>query len=257
MKKIIFVSILLVNCFFINAQQEEVSEIDSDTYRFMSYNIRNARGMDEVTDYKRIASVIESAMPDIVVLQELDSVTTRSHNADVLKNIADIVKMHHVYAPAISFQGGKYGIGLLSKQCPLSWKYISLPGKEEKRTLLIAEFDTYVIFGSHFSLTPEDRLSSVEIINEQARLYNKPLILMGDLNAAPNSDVIAELSHSWEILNNTAKATFPADRPTVVIDYIMRYRDGGQVCLLKKAQVMDEPLASDHRPLFVDIQIPD
>ena len=44
----------------------------------MSYNVRNARGLDNVTDYQRVADVINSVKPDILAVQELDSVTGRS-----------------------------------------------------------------------------------------------------------------------------------------------------------------------------------
>ena len=45
------------------------------TLKFMSYNIRNGRGIDNVQDLGRVAEVINRTAPDIVALQELDSVT--------------------------------------------------------------------------------------------------------------------------------------------------------------------------------------
>jgi endonuclease/exonuclease/phosphatase family metal-dependent hydrolase len=51
----------------------------------MSYNIRNAVGMDNTADYRRIADVITNTAPDVVALQELDSVTTRSNDADCVE----------------------------------------------------------------------------------------------------------------------------------------------------------------------------
>ena len=45
------------------------------TLKLMTYNIRNATGMDGVCYFQRIANVINNASPDVVAVQEVDSVT--------------------------------------------------------------------------------------------------------------------------------------------------------------------------------------
>lgn len=75
--------------------------------RMMSYNIRNATGLDGKIDTRRIASVIDSVAPDVVAIQEIDSITGRSHGRNLLAEIAGYAGMRHVYAPAIDFDGGK------------------------------------------------------------------------------------------------------------------------------------------------------
>ena len=45
--------------------------------RIMSYNIHNGMGLDGRRDLERIAAVILEVNPDIVALQEVDSVTER------------------------------------------------------------------------------------------------------------------------------------------------------------------------------------
>ena len=106
---------------------KERSERENNTLRIMSYNIRNGRGMDDMTDFRRTAEVINKVCPDVVAVQELDSVTGRSGGKDVLREIAGLTLMHHIYAPAIDYDGGKYGIGMLSKEKPLGYRYLSLP----------------------------------------------------------------------------------------------------------------------------------
>lgn len=253
MKKHLLIYLLLFSFCALNAQEKYPRE--ERTERIMSYNIRNARGLDNVTDYKRIAGVIESVAPDVVALQELDSVTERSKGIDVLKEIADITRIHYVYGAAIPYQGGKYGIGILSKKRPLSWKNLPLPGREEARTLLMVEFDDYVLFATHFSLTKEDQTTSVKIINEQAKMYNKPVFLAGDLNAQPESEQIKALSKDWKILNNVKSFTYPANEPKRTIDYIMGFTANGKTYSVHQTRVLKEPVASDHAPLFVDIRL--
>src|SRR5688572_6887828 len=82
-----------------------------DPLRLLSYNIRNAKGMDNITDYDRTVAVIKRADADIVALQEVDSVTKRSNGVDVLSHLAQKTGLHAVYGAAIDYQQGKYGLG--------------------------------------------------------------------------------------------------------------------------------------------------
>jgi endonuclease/exonuclease/phosphatase family metal-dependent hydrolase/Icc-related predicted phosphoesterase len=224
-----------------------------NTVRVMSYNVRNAKGMDDVTDYQRIADVINEAAPDVVALQELDSVTGRSRGVDVLTRLAGLTAMFAVYGASIPFDGGQYGIGVLSKEKPVSWKRIPLPGREELRSLLIVEFKNYILGCTHFSLNGDDRQASVAIINEAVRAFNKPVFLAGDLNATPESPVMQAFRDKWVILNDTAKFTIPSDKPRRTIDYIMGYTPKGQVYSVWQTRVINTE-ASDHLPLFADVR---
>lgn len=244
-----------VEVFTVKGQEIHVQEENS--VRLMSYNIRNARGLDSVTDYDRIADVILNVAPDIIAVQELDSVTTRSNGADVLDVLSRKTLMHPTYASAIGYDGGKYGIGILSKEKPLSVKKVSLPGREEPRMLLIVEMDDYYFGSTHFSLTNEDRLKSVEIIKSEAEKLNKnkPFFLAGDMNATPESKVQEEMNKSFTSLVSPKQFTYPADNPVKCIDYIYGYNGTEGWSLLTDKGVIAEKAASDHRPLFADIRI--
>jgi len=220
----------------------------------MSYNVRNGMGLDNITDYGRIAGVINAIAPDVVGLQELDSVTNRSNHTDVLREIANRTCMYATYGAAIDYDGGKYGIGILSKEKPISTKNIPLPGREEERTFLIAEFEKYVFCCTHWSLTREDREASVNIINDAVKNYEKPVIITGDFNSRPDSEVIKHFSENWKMLSDSKQPTFPANEPKGAIDYIFGYTPNGQVYSVFNRMVVNEPIASDHRPLFADIR---
>lgn len=145
--------LLLFSALFVQSAQAE------DVLRLMTYNVRNANGMDGICNYQRVANVINNARPDIVAIQELDSMTARSNRTDVLKELAERTQLHPCFAPAIDYDGGKYGIGILSKETPLRVQTFALPGREEARTLLVAEFPEYVFACTHLSLTEEDEVS--------------------------------------------------------------------------------------------------
>ena len=126
-----------------------------DHLKIMSYNVRSAKGMDGIRDYQRVANIIRNAAPDVVAVQELDSMTRRNGGVDALGEIALRAQMHPTYCPAIEFDGGKYGIGILSREVPLKVERIPLPGREEERALVVAEFGKFLFACTHLSLTEE------------------------------------------------------------------------------------------------------
>lgn len=225
-----------------------------DVVRLMSYNVRNARGLDDVRSCQRIANVINNARPDVVAVQELDSVTNRSDRTDVLRELGERTQMHHYFAPAIDYDGGKYGIGLLTKTEPLGIRRLPLPGREEERAMIIAEFDRFFFACTHLSLTKEDREQSMAILKAEAAKTGKPFFLAGDFNADGNSEFIKELKKDFRILSDTRHFTFPADKPEELLDYIVASQHVEPDFVVKSARVIDEPLASDHRPILVELR---
>lgn len=224
------------------------------TLRLMTYNIKNANGMDDICSFQRVANVINNASPDVVAIQEVDSMTRRSGQKYVLGEIAECTQMHACFAPAIEFEGGKYGIGLLTKQVPLRLQTIPLPGREEARTLILAEFEDYIYCCTHLSLTEEDRMKSLEIVKSLIASYKKPLFLAGDMNAEPESDFIKELQKDFQILSNPEKHTYPAPDPKETIDYIAASKQNATGFAVISARVVNEPMASDHRPILVELR---
>lgn len=232
-----------------------LSAFSQDYLKLMSYNVRNTKGMDGIRNLQRVANVIINEAPDVVAVQELDSMTTRSNQQYVLGELAERTQMHATYAPAISFQGGKYGIGILSKETPLNIRTYPLPGREEARMLLVAEFENYVFACTHLSLTEEDRLASLDIIKSSVVKSNKPYFLAGDLNDQPDSKFIQALQQNFQVLTHIKKPTFPAPEPTETIDYIAAWKHGSNDFANLSAQVLEEPVASDHRPLSVQLRM--
>ena len=242
------------NLLFIFAALFTFSAQAQNTLKLMSYNIKNANGMDNVCNFQRIANVINNASPDVVAIQEVDSMTNRSGQKYVLGEIADRTQMHGYFAPAIDYDGGKYGIGLLTKQVPLRLQTLPLPGREEARTLILAEFTDYIYCCTHMSLTEEDRMKSLELVKAFTSSSTKPLFLAGDMNAEPESGFIKKLQKDFQILSNPKQHTFPAPDPKETIDYIATLKQNAKGFAVISAKVINEPMASDHRPILVELR---
>lgn len=224
--------------------------------KIASYNVRNAKGMDNLVDFDRTAKVINDMNADAVAIQELDSATQRSNGRVVLDELAKRTNMFASFNASIEFSGGKYGNGILTKEKPIKVEAIALPGREEMRSLLVVEMQDYVLCCTHLSLTQEDRQASMKLIEEYTEKYTeKPVFLAGDLNALPSSTEIVDLSENWIMLSDATTPTFPSDVPTEIIDYILMKSNDKFEHIVKNATVVNEPIASDHRPLWVKVEI--
>lgn len=240
--------ILLVACLAMTACQKSIHT------RVMTYNVHNCKGIDGVLSSERIAQIINKENVEAVALQELDSMTRRYPDRDFLKELAYQTDMYHTYGASIDFMGGKYGIGILTKEKPLSWKRIPLPCRSEPRSLLIVELEDYYFCSTHLSLHAEDRLSSAQIIADQIAKLDKPVIIAGDFNATPKEESIKQLSSSLHFANSPTKFTFPADKPDIEIDYIgISHAYTSQINEVA-TYVVDAPVESDHRPLVSEIE---
>ena len=244
MKQRIFLTFLLIGITLVCIGQNQL--------QVMSYNVRHCAGMDMVLDYDHTAHVISEQQPDVVALQELDSMTGRSGQHDQLGELAKRTSYYPVFGSAIDYNGGKYGVGVLTRELPLSAKRVPLPG-EEPRVLLVVELKDYVLACTHLDLEEEQRLASIPLIVEEAQRWQKPFLLVGDWNDLPNSPLMQEMTQFFTILSGD-EPTFPADEPQECIDYVASYKDYPVETI--ESIVIDESTASDHRPLVVRLQLP-
>lgn len=234
----------------------------STPIRIATYNIQRGEGMDGRLNYQRTAKTLAAINPEFVAVQEVDSMTRRTNSTYSLEAIASEMGYNAVYAPTINFDGGKYGIGILSRDKPLRVSQYSLPGCDEARTMVVAEFTDYIFACTHLSLESDERIASIPIINKVASQYKKPFIIAGDWNATPEDPFIKEFSNTFKICNDTTQQSWPADKPTQCLDYIAVYKNpsiknaDGEPATVLDTHVIDNSIASDHRPVFADLDIP-
>ncbi len=242
MKKIILILAVLVM---------GITTVEAQKVRVMSYNVKNGIGKDGIKDIKRCGQLVREAQPDIVAVQEVDSVTRRN-KFYVLGRMAEEAGYHAYFGPTIPHTGGKYGIGVLSKEPALSVKFHRLPCPKEPRGLLVVEFKKYYLLCTHLSLSEPFRVESVGIIKEVVSKLDKPAFIAGDMNAKPGSAPILAFKEYAQLLTDDGKFTFPSNDPRVCIDYIFGVNGSFKVL---KDYVFYDSLYSDHMPLYVDVKI--
>lgn len=251
-----FISACIVAAMTVCQYAQARETTDDNFVTVISYNVHNGVGLDNKSDYDRIGRTISRHNPDIVAIQEVDSATMRSNGSYVLAEIGRATGLCPTFAPAIDFQGGKYGIGILNRHEPLSVRRIPLPGREEARVLLIAEFPQYTVGCTHLSLTEADAMTAAHIILRETADTAKPLIIAGDFNLQPDSEPMELLRSRFSSVLPADMPTFPADQPAITIDYIMT-DNRSSLTIEEQPYVADaDELASDHRPIVARLRLP-
>ena len=236
--------------------------------RFMTYNIRHGEGGDERVDLARIAAVIAAAAPDFVALQEVDRGTVRCGGVDQAAELARLTDMHMRFAKTLDLPGGgEYGIALLSRLPIRETRVHALPastGAEPRCALAVRvtlphatsvwAVCTHLDCGR--SPTDSDRARQVAaLLRLDCGTAAEPALLAGDLNAAPAAPEIEALAEQWtDCAAAPAAPTFPADAPTRRIDY-SRCRPASRWRIVASSTVIDERLASDHRPVVATLTL--
>ena len=88
---------------------------DSVKIKIMCYNTAHgAGGTDGILNIQRIAGIINSEAPDLVGLQEIDSVCSRSNNVNQPSEYARLTSMNAVFGKAIPLSPGGYGNTILT-----------------------------------------------------------------------------------------------------------------------------------------------
>lgn len=238
-------------------------KVEPRTLRVLSYNIQHGEGADGKFDLTRIAHVITAAKPDLVALQEVDRNTTRTGRVDQAAELAKRTGMNAEFARAIDFQGGAYGLAILSKFPLKDVKSHKLPGKpkQEGRIVLHATVEpngipAVTLLNTHLQHDDgETREMQVARVEELFGKIDGPLILAGDLNATPDSKPIKVLAKNWSFateLGNRGLLTYPSDAPKLQIDYVL-FRPAGRF-KVAEVKVIEEKVASDHRPVLAVLE---
>jgi endonuclease/exonuclease/phosphatase (EEP) superfamily protein YafD len=81
---------------------------------------------------------------------------------------------------------------------------------------------------------------------------SQPALLMGDLNAVPDSSPLKELQSHWTRANDQPVPTIPVEKPKHQIDYILlRPTNRWKVV---ETRALDEAVASDHRAFLTVVE---
>jgi endonuclease/exonuclease/phosphatase family metal-dependent hydrolase len=236
------------------------------------YNIHAGMDTARQDNLARVAELVRGTGADLVLLQEVDRNTQRSGPRDQPAELARLTGYSVAFGRTIGFQGGDYGIALLSRW-PIQRDTLipltvtapagrSADGREQRGVLMAvvaAPGGPLAVLNTHLDASGEDvwRAQEIDGVLRAARTVeaNVPLIIGGDLNALPASPIHQELRSAgfrdaWPDCGAGEGMTFPVNAPARRIDYL--YLAGDVRCV--DARVLAD-YASDHRPLLVRIRL--
>ncbi len=241
--------------------QPFASKLNNNRVRILAYNIKHGRGNDGAVDLARTAEVIRRLNPDVVALQEVDNRCKRSGSVDEAKRLSELTGLpHHEFGKFFDYQGGEYGMAILSRYPLTDVTNLRLPAGAEPRTSLVATVNApqpFRLADVHFYRTEQERKAQAEtLLKFLDPKPDLPCVIAGDYNSLPDSPVL-NLFADWNIPNKgDDHFTFSSDNPNREIDFIMFRPDSKLVA--HEIDVIEEPVASDHRPLALDVSlIPD
>ena len=228
----------------------------------MSYNIHVGVGMDKKQDLKRIADVIKLYRCDLVGLQEVDRGVRRTGRVDEIKELARLTGMDYAFAHNLDYQGGQYGVAVLSRFpiLAIDHRRYANTRERERRGFIRVEVEVegrrlnFVTTHLDYQFL-DGRVFETEQLLKALEDVRGPLIVAGDFNEEPGVGAYdlmlrAGFADGWT-QTNTPGLTYPADKPVKRIDYVFHRNLGDNV---RANASVPETLASDHRPVVVSLK---
>jgi len=228
----------------------------------MTYNIHVGVGIDKKLDLARIAEVINHERPDLVGLQEVDRGVERTGRVDEVAELARLTGMDYAFAPNLRFQGGWYGVAVLSRLPILATDHRRYQNtrEAERRGYIRIEVDNHGqiinFVTTHLDYQYEDgRVFETEQLMKALEPNSGPLIIVGDFNDEPVGAAYKLMRTRFaDALHDSPEHvfTFPADQPKKRIDYIFYPKNNG---LSTSRSWTVNTLASDHLPFVADLEL--
>lgn len=229
----------------------------------MTYNIHHgAPENSEVVNINNIAAVIKNAGAELVAIQEVDVNVPRSGKVNQAEELAKLLGMEYYFSKSIDYNGGEYGVAILSKH-PLSNKRreaLPMPTAGEQRSVAVATVTLpggkTLDFGcTHLDLNVPNRTAQAEYLNNMSKTLGKPLVIGGDYNAEPSSSEMVKLKEEFTLsCMSTCAVSFPVRNPTKAIDFMVANGKAKSLFTLVSAVALTGQYASDHLPVVAIYQ---
>ncbi|HEX6589091.1 MAG TPA: endonuclease/exonuclease/phosphatase family protein [Longimicrobiales bacterium] len=239
--------------------------------RVLVYNIHAGKDADGADNLERVAALIAETAADLVLLQEVDRGTMRSGGVDQLAELERRTGLHGAFGRTLDYQGGEYGIAVLSRWPIRSDTLIALPvepaqeragGSYEPRgalrVVVARPGGDVAVVNTHLDASGDDHyrrqeVESVRRIAASLRASDALSVVGGDFNAEPGTPTIRTMlgdgwRDAWSECGSGEALTYPAAAPLKRIDYL--FIPDGAGCTAARAL---ETTTSDHRPVLVTV----
>ena len=226
------------------------------TLRIASYNIRKARGLDQMRRPERTVQVINGLEADVVVLQEADKRLGQRHPAIPRAMIEAETDFDLVEVCANDISLGWHGNAVLVRKglavCDVA--RLDLPGLEPRGAvrLTLGVGAGVTVVATHLGLMRRDRRAQLAAL-AQATAGDAHVIVAGDFNEWSSDKGFETLGERFETYS--PGRSFHARRPMGALDRFalsqgIELRDAGV------EQGLLARVSSDHLPIWSDVAVP-
>ena len=227
------------------------------TLRLLSYNIRSMRD-----DHDALARVIKSAAADVVVVQEAPRFLRWRSKCAALARMSGLVVVGGGRPAGANLIMSTLGVDAVA----VSDHAFSRDPQLHQRGCAVAVLryggTQFAVVGTHLDTVPEPRLRHAGELEEtiaSAVPAGTPAVVCADVNDHPGSPtwqaLTRERADAWAVAGSGDGYTSTAREPHQRIDGIFV----SPPITVRSAQVPDGPdvlVASDHRPLLVELDLP-
>ncbi|HEY9228132.1 MAG TPA: endonuclease/exonuclease/phosphatase family protein [Gemmatimonadaceae bacterium] len=238
------------------------------TLKVLVYNVHAGKDAKGVDNLQRVADVVKASGADVVLLQEVDKGTRRSGKVDQPSEYAKRTGFHAAFGRSLDYDGGEYGIAILSRWPMRGDTAIHLPveppqersgGSHEPRVamraIVASPYGELLFLNTHIDASGDERwrLQEIQTIIPLAKTRSTAFV-GGDFNSTPESAVQQQLRasglrDSWTTCGTGNGLSYPADVPVKRIDYL--FLTGAAECTHAEVLVNE---ASDHRPVLFTVR---
>ncbi len=260
--KFILFPVFLLCTYIHSFAQEKKTE-----FTVLSYNIYHGEKPDSpgIPNLDEIADLIILLQPEVVALQEVDSMTTRLARiyGEKINWVAELGKKtgyNSYFAKAMDFAEGGYGEGVLVKKAlDYNTQLLPTPAGGEPRAAAWVKIELRDREELYFGAThlchqyADNRLAQLQAITNYADSLSKPAFWVGDLNFDPASDEYKSINSKWTDAGLAAgndAPTFDSEEGKR-IDYVWFDSEHFELVGYK---VIDVPF-SDHYPVLVTLRL--
>jgi endonuclease/exonuclease/phosphatase family metal-dependent hydrolase len=224
--------------------------------RLLTYNVRSLRD-----DHHAVTRVIREAEPHVACIQEAPRFLRWRSTCAALARRSGLVVVSGGRTAGANLILSSLSVDVISA-CDLTFS------RDTRRHLrgtsiavLTLRSHRFAVAGIHLDLVAEPRLRHVGELHaaiDQRVPPDVPAVVAGDVNDDPDSPVWRALAErgvdAWSVVGNGSGYTYSAQEPAKRIDAVFADRR----LAVRSAQVLDGSdvrVASDHRPLLVELQL--
>lgn len=229
--------------------------------RVVTYNIlAGDRGLEGLT------KTLAGAEADVIALEEVDKGTRRSGKVDQAAALGKALGLHHAFVPHFAYQGGEFGVALLSKHPIVRAERRTVKGSRLSQldaTVRTPQGDVRVLV-VHFTVTFPFRDDREQRATDAARALEAkaaaavaaaeqgPVLVLGDMNddsGSPTYEAFSKtLQDACDVKGAGLAKTWNSAFPLTRIDYVWASKQFEVTSCDTISSV-----ASDHLPVVAEL----